>query len=58
MIKIYEALISFRIGAWSINCTDTAQSVKNLFKGYTRLVEFTKVTNARASVFRVYCVYI
>ncbi|KYQ49928.1 Fanconi anemia group I protein [Trachymyrmex zeteki] len=41
-IKIYEALISFRIGAWSINCTDTAQNIKNLFKGYTRLVEFTK----------------
>ncbi|EGI62534.1 Fanconi anemia group I protein-like protein [Acromyrmex echinatior] len=41
-IKIYEALISFRIGAWSVNCTDTAQNIKNLFKGYTRLVEFTK----------------
>ncbi|XP_011647262.1 Fanconi anemia group I protein [Pogonomyrmex barbatus] len=41
-IKIYEALISFRIGAWSINCTDTAQSIKNLFKGYARFVEFTK----------------
>ncbi|XP_018371290.1 PREDICTED: Fanconi anemia group I protein [Trachymyrmex cornetzi] len=41
-IKIYEALISFRISAWSINCTDTAQNIKNLFKGYTRLVEFTK----------------
>ncbi|KAL6423840.1 hypothetical protein ACFW04_010347 [Cataglyphis niger] len=41
-IKIYEALISFRIGAWSINCTDTAQSVKSLFKGYMRIVECTK----------------
>ncbi|XP_071633870.1 Fanconi anemia group I protein isoform X1 [Temnothorax longispinosus] len=41
-IKIYEALISFRIGAWSVNCTDTAQNVKNLFKGYMRFVEFTK----------------
>ncbi|XP_018402667.1 PREDICTED: Fanconi anemia group I protein [Cyphomyrmex costatus] len=41
-IKIYEALISFRISAWSVNCTDTAQNIKNLFKGYTRLVEFTK----------------
>ncbi|XP_011143561.1 Fanconi anemia group I protein [Harpegnathos saltator] len=41
-IKIYEALISFRIGAWSVNCTDTAQSIKSLFKGYTNLVEFTK----------------
>ncbi|GAB1869216.1 Fanconi anemia group I protein-like protein [Camponotus japonicus] len=41
-IKIYEALISFRIGAWSVNCTDTAQSVKSLFKGYIRVVECTK----------------
>ncbi|XP_032678232.1 Fanconi anemia group I protein isoform X3 [Odontomachus brunneus] len=41
-IKIYEALISFRIGAWSVNCTETAQSVKNLFKGYMNLVEFMK----------------
>lgn len=41
-IKIYEALISYRIGAWSVNCTDTAQSVKNLFKGYTKVVECTK----------------
>ncbi|XP_029669102.1 Fanconi anemia group I protein isoform X2 [Formica exsecta] len=41
-IKIYEALISFRIGAWSVNCTDTAQSVKSLFKGYMRVVECTK----------------
>ncbi|CAL1679736.1 unnamed protein product [Lasius platythorax] len=41
-IKIYEALISYRIGAWSVNCTDTAQSVKNLFKGYMRVVECTK----------------
>lgn len=45
MIKIYEALICFRIGAWSIDCSDNPQSVKNLFKGYARLVEFTKVTN-------------
>ncbi|XP_014472318.1 PREDICTED: Fanconi anemia group I protein isoform X5 [Dinoponera quadriceps] len=42
MIKIYEALISFRIGAWSVNCTDAAQSVRNLFKGYMNLIEFTK----------------
>ncbi|XP_072767209.1 Fanconi anemia group I protein [Anoplolepis gracilipes] len=41
-IKIYEALISFRIGAWSVNCTDTAQSIKNLFKGYMKIVECTK----------------
>lgn len=43
MIKIYEALISFRIGAWSVNCTETAHSIKNLFKGYINLVGFTKV---------------
>ncbi|XP_036145444.1 Fanconi anemia group I protein isoform X3 [Monomorium pharaonis] len=41
-IKIYEALISFRISAWSVNCTDTAQSVKNLFKGYLKFVEYIK----------------
>ncbi|XP_011882378.1 PREDICTED: Fanconi anemia group I protein isoform X2 [Vollenhovia emeryi] len=41
-IKIYEALISFRIDAWSVNCTDTAQNIKSLFKGYMRFVEFTK----------------
>lgn len=35
--------MSFRIGSWSVNCSDTAQSIKNLFKGYTRLVEVIKV---------------
>ncbi|KAL0110270.1 hypothetical protein PUN28_013728 [Cardiocondyla obscurior] len=41
-IKIYEALICFRIGAWSVSCTDTAQNIKNLFKGYTKFIEYTK----------------
>jgi len=43
MIKIYEALLDYRIGTWSINSSDTAQSIISLFKGYTRLVEITKV---------------
>jgi len=43
MIKIYEALLDYRIGSWSVNSSDTAQSIISLFKGYTRLVEVTKV---------------
>ncbi|RLU26295.1 hypothetical protein DMN91_000089 [Ooceraea biroi] len=42
IIKIYEALMAYRIGAWSVDSTDTAQSVISLFKGYTRFVEVTK----------------
>jgi len=43
MIKIYEALLDYRIGAWSMNSSDTAQNIISLFKGYARLVEVTKV---------------
>lgn len=43
LIKVYEALIDYRIGAWSMDSPDTAQSVISLFKGYTRLVEVIKV---------------
>lgn len=46
--------MSFKIDAWSVDCSNTAQSVKNLFKGYMRFVTFTKVKKKNKDVFNTY----
>ncbi|OAD51916.1 Fanconi anemia group I protein [Eufriesea mexicana] len=41
-IAIYEALIAFRIGEWSKGNEDNFHNIDDLFKGYTRLIDFIK----------------
>ena len=42
VIGIYEALMAFRIGEWSKGDEESCHDTNNLFKGYTRLIDFIK----------------
>ena len=43
MITIYEALIAFRVGECSKGNQESCRKIKNLFKGYTRSMDFVKL---------------
>ncbi|XP_012279084.1 Fanconi anemia group I protein [Orussus abietinus] len=45
MISTYEALMAFRIMGWSTQSAHVGQNVYSLFKGYSRLVDFSKRIN-------------
>lgn len=42
-IEICEALIAFRIGEWSKGNDKVLDNINDLFKAYTRLVDFIKM---------------
>ncbi|XP_033206109.2 Fanconi anemia complementation group I isoform X1 [Bombus vancouverensis nearcticus] len=42
VIGIYEALMAFQIGEWSKGNEESSHDTNNLFKGYTRLIDFIK----------------
>ncbi|KZC06011.1 Fanconi anemia group I protein like protein [Dufourea novaeangliae] len=47
-ITIYEALIAFRIGEWSLReNSDICYSVEDLFRGYSRSVDFIKMQSIK-----------
>lgn len=43
MMTVHEALMAYKIGSWSNESVNSAQSINSLFKGYSELVEFSKV---------------
>ncbi|KAK1122548.1 hypothetical protein K0M31_008998 [Melipona bicolor] len=46
-IGIYEALIAFRIGEWSKENKKNFHDINNLFKAYTRLIDFSKTLSTK-----------
>ncbi|XP_076241855.1 Fanconi anemia complementation group I [Calliopsis andreniformis] len=46
-IMIYEALIAFRVGEWSKGNRENYSKINDLFKGYTRSVDFIKTQSTK-----------
>ncbi|XP_076166538.1 Fanconi anemia complementation group I isoform X2 [Ptiloglossa arizonensis] len=46
-ITIYEALMAFRIGECLKNNQESSNKIDDLFKGYSRLVDFTKLQSIK-----------
>ncbi|XP_043519623.1 Fanconi anemia group I protein isoform X2 [Frieseomelitta varia] len=46
-IGIYEALMAFRIGEWSKENKENFHDINNLFKAYTRLIDFSKTPSTK-----------
>ena len=43
MMSVYEALMAYKIGGWSINSVNVPQTINSLFKAYALVVDFSKV---------------
>ncbi|XP_076677421.1 Fanconi anemia complementation group I isoform X2 [Andrena cerasifolii] len=47
VITIYEALMAFRVGEWSKGNQESCRKINDLFKGYTRSVDFIKLQSTK-----------